>query len=183
MFSSLTWKTCTPPPSCLSPDRSPFLPEASQHRSCYLWSWSSSSTSSWGRCSRPPTSARATGCSCWARSPPSRWPCTAWARPAAGSPAQATTPAPPWHWWQPDGPAEQERKYLSVSQSVNISSNFHSSVHYLLKHSSFPMWVGWRGLIFLYKLQCLYCWLMTHETKHNKTDGAGTTTAVWLVVK
>lgn len=68
----------------------------------------------------------------------------------------------------------------SVSQSV---SNISGSVHHLLKYSSFPMWVGWRGLIFLYKLQCLYYWLMAHGTNHNKTDGARTTTAVWLLVK
>lgn len=110
-----------------SPDMSPSPPGGSLRRSCSGWSWSSSSTSSLGRCSRRQTSAQATGCSCWSTSRPSRSPCNELTWPVAESPPQAAKPAPLWRWWSPGGPAESERKYV-VSSVIMINETGPNSV-------------------------------------------------------
>lgn len=117
LFNREVWQTS------FSPDRSPFLRRKSQHKSCCLWLWSSSSTNSWGNSLLLQTSVQAINYKTKVSSPPSRWPCTGCRMPWVGRWGLAEWPGPQRRLVWRAYPALRSKTQISTPARVLMACN------------------------------------------------------------
>lgn len=119
------------PHAANSPGRNLCHHSGSQRRSCSVWSWSSRSTSSWGRCSHPQLSVRERADSSWGRSRPSRWLCIQCLDPAGLGSNLATWQYPPRNWFLLVCATKSRRSMQVVSTVCNAHNKVSISLTFV----------------------------------------------------